>query len=383
MVPVDPFEFATRWMDYASGRLSEEEVQALLHEIQSNPLLAGLHQELSDPEQRRANLEELSGYNIQKALKHSSPSKVHRFPTAWIWAAASIVLLFAGMFAYFAKPTSELQVFTQLDSSEWSTTPRILLADGRSILLDTLKQLETASDMNLQNAEGVLTIAATAKVVDDPVEWHRLQIPFGRQYKMQLPDGSRVTLHAGTTLEFPSRFEGVQRVVRLNGEAFFEVEPNKNLEFVVKLSNVDVTVFGTTFNVKAFEQDEFIQTTLLSGSVALRDSAQRLHYLKPNEQALWERRNGSVQIRSVDASVYTAWVGGYFSFNQTSLEQVMQQVGHWYGKDVLYLNARHKKTRYTGSVRMYDSIQDVLRKFELAGNLAFDMDDQCIRVQRK
>ena len=48
MVPVDPFEFATRWMDYASGRLSEEEVQALLHEIQSNPLLAGLHQELSE-----------------------------------------------------------------------------------------------------------------------------------------------------------------------------------------------------------------------------------------------------------------------------------------------------------------------------------------------
>jgi ferric-dicitrate binding protein FerR (iron transport regulator) len=135
--------------------------------------------------------------------------------------------------------------------------------------------------------------------------------------------------------------------------------------------------------VKAFEQDDFIQTTLVSGSVALRDSAQRLHYLKPNEQALWERRNGSVQIRSVDASVYTAWVDGYFSFNQTSLEQVMQQVGHWYGKDVLYLNARHKKTRYTGSVRMYDSIQDVLRKFELAGNLAFDMDDQCIRVQRK
>lgn len=383
MVPVDPFEFATRWMNYTRGRLSEEEAQAFLHEIQSDPLLAGLHQELSDPELRRANLDELSGFDVQKAYERCFPSKVHRFQTAWIWAAASIVLLFAGMFAYFAKPTSELQVFTQVDSSEWGTTPRILLADGRSILLDTLKQLEAASDMNLQNAGGILTVAASAEVVDDPVEWHRLQIPFGRQYKMQLPDGSRVTLHAGTTLEFPSRFEGVQRVVHLDGEAYFEVVPNKNQEFVVKLSNVDVTVFGTSFNVKAFEQDDFIQTTLVSGSVALRDSAQRLHYLKPNEQAHWERKTGTVQIRSVDVSVYTAWVDGYFSFNQTSLEQVMQQVGHWYGKDVLYLNARHKKTRYTGRVRMYDSIQDVLRKFELAGDLAFEMDDQCIRVQRK
>lgn len=111
---------------------------------------------------------------------------------------------------------------------------------------------------------------------------------------MQLADGSKVWLNAGSTLHYKNSFGTTDRELQLTGEGFFEVAKNKELQFVVKTSEINVIALGTKFNVKAYSEDKTIETTLIEGSVKLESSTVKLAdnlFLKPNEKAVFTRKN--------------------------------------------------------------------------------------------
>ncbi len=123
--------------------------------------------------------------------------------------------------------------------------------------------------------------------------------PLGSRSFVKLADGSKVWLNAGSTLKYKNTYGVNNRDLLLTGEAFFEVEKNKALPFVVKTSEIDVIALGTKFNVKAYSEERTIETTLIEGSVKLQSSTVKLAdnlLLKPNEKAVFTKKNQSMEL---------------------------------------------------------------------------------------
>lgn len=123
--------------------------------------------------------------------------------------------------------------------------------------------------------------------------------PLGSRSFVQLTDGSKVWLNSGSTLKYRNSFGTDNRELILTGEAFFEVEKNRNLPFVVKTSEINVIALGTKFNVKAYTEEKTIETTLIEGSVKLESEVVKLTeniILEPNEKAVYTKNNRSLEL---------------------------------------------------------------------------------------
>ena len=125
--------------------------------------------------------------------------------------------------------------------------------------------------------------------------------PLGSRSSVILADGSKVWLNAGSTLKYKNTYGINNRELQLTGEAFFEVEKNKELPFIVKTSDIDIIALGTKFNVKAYCEEKTIETTLIEGSVKLESTTVNLQkniLLKPNDKAVFTKSKQSIELAS-------------------------------------------------------------------------------------
>jgi len=123
--------------------------------------------------------------------------------------------------------------------------------------------------------------------------------PLGSRSFIKMPDGSKIWLNAGTTLKYKNNFGIDKREISLSGEAFFEIEKNPRLPFIVQTSELNITALGTKFNVKAYDEEKTIETTLIEGSVKLEGNNFQLAedvVLKRNEKAIFTKKAQSVEI---------------------------------------------------------------------------------------
>jgi ferric-dicitrate binding protein FerR (iron transport regulator) len=150
---------------------------------------------------------------------------------------------------------------------------------------------------------------------------------------MTLSDGSKVWLNAGSSVRFPVAFTGNERKVSITGEAYFEVAHDARKPFIVKdiNRNAEVQVFGTHFNVNAYDDEPTINVTLLEGSVKVNNTM-----IKPGQQA--QVGNGVKVASNVDFDEVMAWKNGRFQFEGAGIEEVMRQVARWYDVEVIYEN---------------------------------------------
>ena len=160
-------------------------------------------------------------------------------------------------------------------------------------------------------------------------------VPQGERLTVALPDGSKVFLHVGSSLKFPVRFVGNQRLVELKGQAYFVVAKDAEKPFVVKTERMTTCVLGTEFNITA-EGTEADNVVLVSGSVSVSASAQRI--LKPGERARIDA-SGRFEVDEVDVTPYTSWRDGFVYFDDMTLKDVLLCIGHEYNYDVEFANS--------------------------------------------
>src|SRR5690606_20666409 len=120
------------------------------------------------------------------------------------------------------------------------------------------------------------------------VDTNQMTIPLGGLFQVILSDGTNVWLNSASTLTYPTRFTGAERIVQLVGEAYFEVSKNEKQPFKVFAGDVEVAITGTHFNISAYPEERFTATTLLEGGVSVRKGASRIH-LVPGQQAFSKR----------------------------------------------------------------------------------------------
>lgn len=200
----------------------------------------------------------------------------------------------------------------------------------------------------------------------------------GQNLKLLLPDGSKIWLNAGSNLALNLPFQKNKRTVYIEGEAYFEVAKDKSRPFMVRSPKSEITVLGTHFNVNTYSSRQE-QVTLLEGLVSVQPTTKIKNAiaLHPNQKVNIEDQ--SIQLTEVkDASRDIAWSQGYFSFDNTPIAEVMQQLGIWYNVDIVYQNGV-PVDKFYGELNKKSKLSEILRVLEKTG-VKFLIQDRTVTV---
>jgi len=151
----------------------------------------------------------------------------------------------------------------------------------------------------------------------------------GSIFHTVLPDGTSVWLNDGTTLKYPETFEGTERQVYLDGEAYFEVKADPEHPFIINNAFMKTEVTGTRFNISAYQEDRFFELTLQEGKVSLLNGNNEL-CLKPGEQVRYEKESNRLSMRKVNPLLYSSWIDGKLMFEDETLGIALKKLGRWY-----------------------------------------------------
>lgn len=373
----NPFEFAKDLLRYTRGELSGGRVQGVEQVLSEMDGLRVLAEELKDRKCIEREIHLLERFDAQAALNRIGRERKVRKLSLASWAvAASIILVVGVSVALFRDERKELDDLSFTAQAEGKATVTLKLASGMKYHLDTLASVvcNDREQVTFENRNGVLRIQEQEGTEADGVieeNYNTITVPYGGTYSMELCDGTKVYLNSGTVFEFPSRFNGPVRGVKLKGEAYFKVAKNEQKPFIVETGEVSVKVLGTSFNVKSYFDEPGVYTTLVQGSIAILREGQPDRKIKPGEQAYYNKGVGTLSVSQVDVNEFTAWKDGLFYFKDIALEEILRIIARWYDLEIFYMNQRAKSVVYSGKLPMYSSVEDVLRKFELSGEVRF------------
>ena len=196
-----------------------------------------------------------------------------------------------------------------------------------------------------------------------------------------LPDSTVVYLNSESSLRYPSVFEGDIRNVELKGEAYFAVTKQVTKPFIVCLDQAEITVLGTEFNVRNYE-NEAIATTLVKGSVSVTDNSNISECrLRPGQQAVLE--NNEIRIRVVNVEEQVAWRHGAFGFTQCRLENIMEELARWYDVDVVYEDEEVKDYPFGCNFSRHATIEPLLKVFEATGTIETSIHGRKIWIRKR
>jgi transmembrane sensor len=301
------------------------------------------------------------------------------------WVAAALLLIVAGGSWLLAtrdrkggKSSRAQTEDLKKDVAPGGNKAMLTLANGEVISLDSSMKgkLAQQGNVNLQASPGLLKYDPVTASANSGVAYNILRTPKGGQYRLELPDGSRVWLNAASSLKFPTAFTGKERRVELSGEAYFEIAKNAGQPFSVAVNKANIAVLGTSFNVMAYADEAAIRTTLLEGAVKVsRENESSL--LKPGEQSLLEP--GSMQvIEKADIDLAIAWKNGLTSFKSADIKTIMRQVERWYDVEVVY-NGTIPARSFTGDIPRDANLSELLRLLEIS-KIHFKMEDHKLIV---
>ncbi|SMD13261.1 FecR family protein [Pedobacter nyackensis] len=307
---------------------------------------------------------------IKKSYK-----KERSLPHWYRYAAAVIafVMVSVGIVLYISKKqeqkgnnTASMRAVVN-DVAPGSNKALLTLADGTVVKLDeartgSIAEVAGITIRKTKDGQVVYEAAVHASNKTTSISYNQISTPRGGQFKITLPDGTKVWLNAASSLKYPVRFTETIRRVELTGEGYFEVNsqqlPNGDrVAFLVSTPTQNVEVLGTHFNINSYGDEKAILTTLVEGKVRVTDGHTSV-LLKPGQQASLTANNFNV--KKIDTEEAVAWKNGYFSFDQADLQSVMLQLSRWYDVDVVYKAGELPSETFTGKVYRNMSLSKVL-----------------------
>lgn len=202
----------------------------------------------------------------------------------------------------------------------------------------------------------------------------------GERAQVTLGDGTVVTLNSDSRLEYPVTFEGNERRVKVNGEALFEVRPDKDHPFIVSTFATDIRVLGTTFNVLADAREHLFSTTLKEGKVqvtSLSDPSDR-HLMVPNEVVTLV--DGKLLKSRLEDPAALCWVDGLVNLKAESFEALMNRFEKVYGVHFI-LKANPSIEGLSGELRVSEGVEHALKVLQHVVDFRYEMYGDNILIQ--
>ncbi len=315
---------------------------------------------------------------IELRLKQSISIHRKRLLIHWMEVAAVVALFIVGGAWYLSDFLSDNAVTrTTVSQIEPGSKKAILyLGENRQVELGEEQQDSLFYENTTLKQEGNTLVYSGKNQNSEIEEYNRLVTPRGGEYSVILSDGTKVWLNAESELKYPVHFNGEERRVYLKGEAYFDVAKRNGQKFIVCSDKTQVTVLGTEFNIRNYEEG-VIATTLVEGSVLVGFDGKECR-LKPGQQATIDATG--ISVREVEPILYTAWKDGFFVYRNMTLDHILQELSRWYDFTYFYQNEELGALRLTAKIRKFDSVEDIFEILKTTGHVDFVVKGKTITV---
>lgn len=366
--------------------LSQEEDTALQSWIAASEHNRALYEELTDDESLYKALMEYIGFRKTIAPERQEAEPMQAARSNW-WhyiAAASVLLMIAVVGYIWFKPTSQPVVTNEKAQPVPNIPPGkdgavLTLSDGSQIVLDSAAngKLAEQGTATITHQDGQISYRAGSQP-KGKVLYNTTSTPRGRQYKLQLSDGTSIWLNAASAVTYPTGFEDDKREITISGEVYLEVKHDKGKPFIVHIANSDtyIEVMGTQFVVNAYVDEPYVRTTLLNGEIQMTARVQgksTSYRLQPGNQTKLSHENLEL-IKVANTEEATAFMNGFFYFDKADIKMVMRQLEKWYDLQVSFTQPVSTRT-FEGEIQRNLPLPVVLKilerngvQFSVAGN---------------
>ena len=196
--------------------------------------------------------------------------------------------------------------------------------------------------------------------------------PAGQTTNVELPDGTKVMLNSGSSLTYSGNFSKGERSVNLVGEAYFDVTKDKKHPFLIETASIDFKVYGTSFNIEAYPDENKVSTTLIEGSLGVITKSDReLVILKPGENAHFDIQNSRISVSKVNTEIYTSWKNGLITFRNEKLSDIALKIERWYNVKIVINNQKLREEAYLGTIMKNKPIDQILEALKLSSSLNY------------
>ena len=374
---------------YLSGNATDKEKAFLEEYYQQHENNPGLLEGLTTDEKNE--METSFKESIYAQISTSSFKKQNPGLTVFIGkykvalsAAAVLIILLGAAFIFTlnqrsARPVKVQPINNALkhDVAPGHDGAILTLANGKPIVLDSAHNgsLAIQGSTEVIKKDGQIVY----NKINNPSEitYNTVHTPNGRQYSLQLADGTNAWLNAASSITFPTSFSGKERIVSITGEVYFEVAHNTRMPFIVEKGDMKIKVLGTHFNVNSYEDENSNNITLLEGSVEVTNE-NTARTIKPGQQVRLNRQGSMSVVNNVDIEEVMAWKNEIFKFKGTGVEVLMRQLSRWYDVEVVF--NRKVNDRFFVEIPRSSNLSDVLKTLELTGRIRFEIEGKKIIV---
>ncbi len=206
--------------------------------------------------------------------------------------------------------------------------------------------------------------------------------PSRKMFRTRLQDGSFVHLNAASSISYPQKFSNNQREVEISGEAYFDIERDETRPFNIKVKDYTVQVLGTSFNIKAYQEEDDFSVTVESGKVRVVLNNEEINpvVLTSNQKLIYSRESDEMKIISVNAEDELSWRKGILRFNSTTMAEVEKMLERWYGVEIIIDNDSIYEKEITG-VHQNENLKSVLESLTFATKTKYLIKDNSIIIK--
>ena len=225
-------------------------------------------------------------------------------------------------------------------------------------------------------------------IPDEPVEWLEVKVPFGEQKDLVLSDGTHLYLNSGSRITYPSRFQGEERRVFVDGEIFAEVAEDPEHPFHINSGDVSVKVLGTTFNFKAFDDSQCVEMLLLDGSVRMdigpEGADMRQFTLRPGEMLQYDRESGKINLDDFNPGIYKDFYDdGAIHFFNLPMKDIALDLERLFGTRIVILDESLADCRFFAWFTNDETLEQILYSLNADGRMEISRDVGVIYIDRK
>lgn len=323
------------------------------------------HQKIADRILNKETYEEnsrlIKSFSSQKAWEKVYPLLGgNQSGTVFSWKKslkyAALILLLLVPASYFIYHWISEETIS--DITPGTLGGELILSDGKSFNLSDNNLPENAVRAFVIDSKGINYQIPANKPQVKEIQ-NTLRTLQGMEYLITLSDGTRVHLNAETRLTYPVCFSSKERIVQIEGEAYFDVAPDKEHPFIVKTSHTSIRVTGTSFNVRAYADEDTESTTLISGTVRINSRNEEFE-LVPNQHYTYNKNTGTNTVANVNTDLYTSWESGSFIFLNVPLENVMSYLSKWYGFQYSFEDEAAKQVRIGAYLNRYANMNPII-----------------------
>ena len=335
------------------------------------------------------------------------PAAIRRYAR---YAVAALVIILAGSTGYVVyrdlhKAAAPVQTpvaasTPPLRIPPGSRTAQLVLSNGKVIGLGAVgtQKIHEAGGTSVVKDRDVLKYVGAGTNLGDDIRYNMVMTPRGGEYQLVLSDGTKVWLNAASSIRYPVCFSGKdRRVVEVVGEAYLEIAKDADHPFIVTTRQSNITVLGTSFNVKAYPDEPVDKTSLVEGLVKVGAASAPSPgsagssvrpgsaagpgdvLLRPGAQAVVDCGR-SITVGTANLEEALAWKNGLFVFQSECLESITRKLYRWYNVDIVFNDNTLKNTHFTGRLRRYDDMTVLLNMISSTSRVTFTRDSSRLIV---